>query len=407
MRKTLAKLTIVASLSLLLTACFHTQLNGSVGGGSLTITPLRAPNTILTSTTSLMPEDLEAAWGQEFWEELDSFVQMIFVGIATLTPDGINPYALYLVTASGGEDFDPNVSLGLSKNPVPVQGSWHAIVPGQRILKGNVQISALTEALYLQLNARLGEWDDAQVLARLDAAAQLVVGDVDDNGVVNYNDVLRWIRSLHGALYLGKLTAVGALSDAITAGQPTSMLRDLAKNVLGKQRVAMEFDVGTVIVETLNWEAPLTAANFLAYVRDGFYDQMLVHRAIDNFMIQMGLVEVLGENANGSLQWRLKTPGATIVNESSNGLSNVRGTLSMARTGNPDSATAQFFINQVNNTFLDYASSGNPDGYAVFARVRTGMPVVDEIAAERTTTVSGIGSDVPSRGVLLISATLL
>ncbi|MBE9540514.1 MAG: peptidylprolyl isomerase [Proteobacteria bacterium] len=185
------------------------------------------------------------------------------------------------------------------------------------------------------------------------------------------------------------------------------MITDKARNVLGKQRVSLEFDVGTVVVKTLNWEAPITVANFLSYVRSGFYDQMLVHRAIDDFMIQMGLVEVLGTDDNGLVQWQTKTPGAPIVNESSNGLANIRGSLSMARTSDPDSATAQFFINQVNNAFLNHGSSGNPDGYAVFARVVSGMPVVDEIAAEPTTSVQGIGNDVPARGVLLKSVSLL
>ena len=73
----------------------------------------------------------------------------------------------------------------------------------------------------------------------------------------------------------------------------------------------------------------------------------------------------------------------------------------MARTSNPDSATSQFFINQVNNNFLDFASFQNPDGYAVFAKVTSGLEVVDEIAAEPTTSVSGIGNDVPARGVVL------
>jgi len=124
-------------------------------------------------------------------------------------------------------------------------------------------------------------------------------------------------------------------------------------------------------------------------------------------MIQMGLVAVLGTDENGRIQWETKTPNAPIVNESSNGVRNTRGMLSMARTSDPDSATAQFFVNQVNNAFLNHGSSSNPDGYAVFARVISGMSVVDEIAAEATTSVQGIGNDVPARGVLLKSVSIL
>jgi cyclophilin family peptidyl-prolyl cis-trans isomerase len=79
----------------------------------------------------------------------------------------------------------------------------------------------------------------------------------------------------------------------------------------------------------------------------------------------------------------------------------------MARTSNPDSATSQFFVNQVNNTFLDYGSDSSPDGYAVFAQVTSGLAVVDDIASEPTVTVEGIGSDVPARGVILESVQLL
>lgn len=169
----------------------------------------------------------------------------------------------------------------------------------------------------------------------------------------------------------------------------------------------MIFDAGTVLVETYNWESPVTAANFLGYVRDGFYDQVLVHRAISNFMIQIGMVSFDGFNENEQITWSVKTPGPSIINESNNGLSNVRATLAMARTSDPNSASSQFFINQVDNLFLDYGSNNSPDGYAVFAGVVAGMSVVDEIAAEPTVSVSGIGSDVPARGVILQSVRLL
>ena len=343
----------------------------------------------------------------EFWEEQSALIQLAFVGIATVPSDELDPQALYVVTASGGQDFDPLLKLALSDSPVAVQGSWHAIISGQRILDGNLKVSALTEALYRQLQPRLNEWTDTEVQARLNASATIVVEDVDDSGEVDYDDVLRWNRTLDGAAYLGKLSALDALSTAIISGQPIEMIEKKASKVLGKTKVLLEFDVGEVIVETLNWKAPITAANFLAYVRDGFYDQMLVHRAIDGFMIQMGFIEVTGTDEEGKLQWERKTPRAPIVNESSNGLANNRGTLSMARTTNPDSASSQFFINQVANAFLDYNSFQSPDGYAVFARVRSGIEIVDEIAAEPTASVSGIGNDVPTRGVVLKSARLL
>ncbi|MFK8046948.1 MAG: peptidylprolyl isomerase [Halioglobus sp.] len=400
------QLALACLLSLVLTACFHVQLRGSVGGGTLSIAPLRDADTVLATANSLTPDDLLNIWGQDFWDEQPSLVRLAFVGVTTPETAAIDASALYLVTATGGEDFDTDLTLGLSSNPEPVQGSWHAIVPGQRILDGNVKVSALTEALYQQFTARIDEWTDAELMERLNAAAELVVRDLDEDGDVDYQDVLDWNRTFDGAAYLGDLSAVDSLSASITSGQPASMLNAQAKMVLGNHTVMMEFDAGTVTVETLNWDSPITAANFLRYVKDGFYDDVMVHRAIQGFMIQMGFVSHLGLDDDGLVVWEVKTPGPSIVNESSNGLSNERGTLSMARTSDPDSAAAQFFINQVDNRFLDNGSSNNPDGYAVFARVLSGMEVVDSIAGEPTTIVRGIGSDVPRRGVRLESSTL-
>jgi peptidyl-prolyl cis-trans isomerase B (cyclophilin B) len=409
MIKTFAKAAAILVASQLLTACFHIQLHGSVGGAVVTIAPLRNPGDILATATSLLPSDLIELWGQDLWDERPSLARMLFVGVTVFDKPlpGLDPAALYVVSASGGEDYDPDNSLTLSENPVAVQGSWHVIATGQRILDGNLKVSALTEALYRQQLALLSTQSDAQIQSRLEASAELVVGDVDKSGSVDYDDVLHWNRSLDGKFLLGKLTTVDALSDAITAGQPASMLDQLSKDVLGGQRVKMVFDAGTVIVETYNWDSPITAANFLGYVRNGFYNQVLVHRAINNFMIQIGLVAYDGLNEDGLITWSLKPSGTTIVNESSNGLPNVRGALSMARTSDPNSASTQFFINQVNNDFLDFGSDSNPDGYAVFAHVLRGMPVVDEIAAEPTISVSSIGDDVPSRGVILESVSLL
>lgn len=397
------QLSVACFLSLVLAGCFHIQLRGSVGGGTLSIALLRDASTVVTTADSLTPEDLVNLWGQEFWDEQASLVRLVFVGVTSVDTDGVDPEALYLATASGGEDFDTELKFGLSSNPVAVQGNWHAIVSGQHILDGNVKVSALTEALYQQVSARIDDWSDAEIVARLNAAAELVVGDIDDDGNVDYGDVLSWSRTFNPADFLGDLSAVDELSSAITAGQPLQMLKSKAKQVLGSHTVVMEFDAGTVTLETLNWDSPITAANFLRLAKEGFYDQVMVHRAINGFMIQMGFVSYVGRNGDGLIEWEIKPSRDTVVNESSNGLSNKRGTLSMARTRDPDSASTQFFINQVDNRFLDNGSGGNPDGYAVFATVLSGMEVVDSIAAERTTTVQGIGSDVPIRAVVLES----
>jgi peptidyl-prolyl cis-trans isomerase B (cyclophilin B) len=157
--------------------------------------------------------------------------------------------------------------------------------------------------------------------------------------------------------------------------------------------VIMETSLGSIKIELDGDKAPLTVANFLSYVDDKFYDNTIFHRVINDFMIQCGGFEP------GMNQKRTK---AQIKNESTNGLLNMRGTLAMARTSAPDSASSQFFINLKDNSFLNKAESRDGVGYCVFGKVIEGLDVVDKIKAVKTTTKSGHG-DVPVQDVVVKS----
>lgn len=147
---------------------------------------------------------------------------------------------------------------------------------------------------------------------------------------------------------------------------------------------------GDIVVELFEETAPISTENFKHYVSDGFYAETVFHRVIPNFMIQGG-----GMTAD----MNKKETRAPIRNEAANGEKNLRGTLAMARTGEVDSATSQFFINLRDNAFLDH---GDRDfGYAVFARVTDGMDVVDAIAGVSTGTVAG-HQDVPLERVSIV-----
>lgn len=177
-----------------------------------------------------------------------------------------------------------------------------------------------------------------------------------------------------------------------------------AGNEIGAQtgpdnpKVALRTSQGTIVVELFKAEAPTTVENFLAYVDSGFYEQTLFHRVIEGFMVQCG---GFTEGMQG------KPTRAPIVNEADNGLQNERGTLAMARTRDPHSATSQFFINLVDNGFLDFKAK-NPEGwgYAVFGTVVQGMDVVDRIGAVQTGTRGGY-RDVPVEPVLIEEAARL
>ncbi|WP_095080229.1 peptidylprolyl isomerase [Pseudomonas sp. Irchel s3h17] len=155
--------------------------------------------------------------------------------------------------------------------------------------------------------------------------------------------------------------------------------------------VLLETTNGPIEIELDPVKAPVSTKNFLAYVDSGFYTNTIFHRVIPGFMVQGG---------GFTPQMAQKDTKEPIRNEASNGLHNVRGTLSMARTSNPDSATSQFFINVADNDFLN---PGRDAGYAVFAKVVKGMDVVDIIVNSQTTTKQGM-QNVPIDPVLIKSA---
>jgi len=155
--------------------------------------------------------------------------------------------------------------------------------------------------------------------------------------------------------------------------------------------------LGELTIEVFEDKTPITAANFIDYVKSGFYDGTIFHRVIPGFVAQGGGF------VPGMDQKKTKNP---IVNEAAKGPNNARGTLSMARTSNPDSATSQFFINFVDNKSLDYRGSGPGAGYCVFGVVTEGLDVVDAMSRV-TTGRRPPHADVPGDDIVLIAAKIL
>ena len=151
--------------------------------------------------------------------------------------------------------------------------------------------------------------------------------------------------------------------------------------------VLISTSLGDIKLELYEEQAPITVANFLSYVEEGFYDGTIFHRVINNFMIQGGGI---------TADMKQKPTKAPIKNEADNGLKNDRGTIAMARTADVDSATSQFFINHKDNSFLDHGA--RDFGYAVFGKVVEGIEVVDKIA-----TVQTRPGDVPVETVSILS----
>ena len=183
----------------------------------------------------------------------------------------------------------------------------------------------------------------------------------------------------------------------LTMGLIVAVAAAAADKGSGAPRVRLATSMGEIVIELYPEKAPKTVENFLGYAQAGFYDGTVFHRVIDGFMIQGGgFAEDMTQ----------KPTGEKITNEADNGLKNKRGTVAMARTSEPHSASSQFFVNTVDNRFLDHTGK-NPQGwgYAVFGQVVEGMDVVDAIAKVKTGTTGGM-QNVPVESVVIREATI-
>jgi cyclophilin family peptidyl-prolyl cis-trans isomerase len=195
-------------------------------------------------------------------------------------------------------------------------------------------------------------------------------------------------RRIFLALGLSAATFAGALAQA---DQKPAAEKKVSVEIITNQ--------GNIVVALDAAKAPKSVANFLSYAKEGFYNGTIFHRVIPGFMIQGG-----GFTAN----FTQKPTQMPIPNEANNGLSNTRGTIAMARTSNPNSATSQFFINVADNPFLDYSGPGAQNaGYAVFGHVTSGMDVVDKIVKMPTGGQGPFPQDVPKQTVLIESVKVL
>lgn len=204
------------------------------------------------------------------------------------------------------------------------------------------------------------------------------------------------------ALSGGLLFTVSAFASENTSSKKPTAAKETKKEKSTKEGkkvnpnavvVTMVTNKGTIKLELDKEKAPITVENFVSYVKSGHYDKTIFHRVIDKFMIQGGGFDE---------KMSQKTTKSPIKSEASNGLKNLRGTIAMARTNDVNSATAQFFINLVDNPYLDFPNNG---GYTVFGKVIEGMNVVDEIATVKTSSF-GMHGDVPVKPIVIESAKL-
>ena len=207
---------------------------------------------------------------------------------------------------------------------------------------------------------------------------------------------LNWLRVVRSLVLVGMLPLVCLSAQA--APPSTSTPKQGVTSMSTNPRVKMTTSLGDIVITLDAAKAPKTVANFLAYVNDGFYNGTIFHRVIDGFMVQGGGFEP------GLKQ---KPTKANVENEANNGLKNNKYTLAMARTSDPHSATAHFFINVANNDFLNHtAPTAQGWGYAVFGEVTEGKDIVDKMRAVATAN-SGFHQNVPTTDLVITKAVVL
>lgn len=202
-------------------------------------------------------------------------------------------------------------------------------------------------------------------------------------------------------LILALALQLPSLASAQTEAQTPSASFDTTKDTkakapVPKPQVSIETSIGLILIELYDQQAPVSAANFLAYVRSGFYNGTIFHRVIPGFVVQGGGFDK---------QYQRLATNPAIINESTSALKNKRGTLALARLPDPNSATSQFFINLQDNPSLDWHP--NQPGYTVFGRVVSGMEVVDKLAQLPQGEHSGVFVNAPNAPVAIIKMTLV
>ena len=204
----------------------------------------------------------------------------------------------------------------------------------------------------------------------------------------------------HLVLLFAALGAGNVVAQDAPAKSAAPTVAAAETTVVVNPKVALRTTMGDIVIELYPDKAPKSVENFLQYVRDKHYDGTIFHRVIDGFMVQGG-----GFTAD----LKQKPVRAAITNEANNGLSNTLGTVAMARTNDPNSATAQFFVNVVDNSRLDHVSpeNGFTWGYAVFGKVVEGMDVIEKIRAVETAPAGPLPKDVPKTAIVINSAEIL
>jgi hypothetical protein len=227
---------------LLITAlqgCYQAQLNGGIAGAEVRLAPLRAPGDAVLETRTRDEASMIDWRGEAEWRRYDAAQKAPWMGVFYLPAAVIDPNEVYLVTASGGRETDYDHDLRYESEQLGVRGSWHAILPGGHARGLRNKVSLLTEACYqwlsLETAGNFGSLERAELLARLDRAANRLVEDINGDGRVDYTDVLHWNSGANRDGFKGNPTLLDSMNTAVLLGLPDNLRQQIAAEMMGEK----------------------------------------------------------------------------------------------------------------------------------------------------------------------------
>ena len=223
----------VVWLPVLLTGCMQAELGGPVPNASIAVTELRSGALAQDGLLAKDEATFVAENSQQKWDDLGDLARMIQLGNFDLESANFEPGTLYLVTATGGADMDFDGDRKEDAVYTPVEGSWHAIMPGKQLRRGGYMVSPITEALYQSVKDDIDQLSDEELLAQLDQNTQLILQDLDTNEGVDYLDALSWTVLQHKAKFLLDFADVRELAMALAQGKDQASIRERSLKVLG------------------------------------------------------------------------------------------------------------------------------------------------------------------------------
>lgn len=281
--------------TVVLSGCVHVQLNSSVSGATIRLARLDAPEQTLLEQHSTAPDFAIQQLGLNAWQQLGGFEQLLWLGHGILPVPDLDDDAIYLLTASGGQDEDGNLDNEKDQVGTAVEGTWHALLTGRQIINNRARVSTLTEAVYRYLEPELERMDDQVLLQTLDVIAERILPDINNDQEIDYEDVLSWTQLANPLDYRRDIDYVDALSGAVIAGLSDTLVRDLSIRVIDGESGGFQIRGSITVAEFSKVDADVNDRN----ARLSSNDSILNPQRLDSPVVLGGYLNEAGQGKTG------------------------------------------------------------------------------------------------------------